>query len=277
MKNFAFDVWDAGRLNVNRDFSALLDRHALTSFDAVMNFVGGRVAKNVLRERTTTRLDLVDDRGETQTLFLKRHWRPPLAELVKPYFRLTRPILGARNEWEAILRFHEAGIATMTPVALGELDPGSFASESFLLTSAIEGCRKLSEWFNGQTIRRDHSHAPRQILAGVADVARAMHAAGLHHQDFYLTHLMAPEGESSQPIHVLDLGRVRWRRRLSQRWIVKDLAQLNYSASALPASDRLRFLSLYLDRPITAADRALIHRVLRKSRAIARHSRKNNL
>ena len=33
----------------------------------------------------------------------------------------------------------------------------------------------------------------RKIVAGVADVARTMHAAGMHHQDFYLTHLMVPQ------------------------------------------------------------------------------------
>ena len=34
--------------------------------------------------------------------------------------------------------------------------------------------------------------------------------------------------------------------RLARRWIVKDLAQLNYSASGVSASDRLRFLTAYL-------------------------------
>ena len=119
-----------------------------------------------------------------------------------------------------------------------------------------------------------------------------MHAAGLHHQDFYLTHLMVPldaicatplpaADRSPAPdglrIQVLDLGRVRWQRRLSRRWIVKDLAQLDYSAPHFAASERMRFLAAYLGRRVETADRALIRRILRKSRAIARHSKKNGL
>ena len=162
----------------------------------------------------------------------------------------------------------------MIPVARGE---GS--GRSFLLTAGIEGCCKLTEWMAARSsaLHNGELRALRQIIAGVADVARTMHAAGMHHQDFYLTHLMFPQSGSSRPIHVLDLGRVRWRRRLSRRWIIKDLAQLDYSASRVTASDRLRFLTAYLGRAVKNTDRPLIRRVLQKSRAIARHSKKNGL
>jgi heptose I phosphotransferase len=274
VKSFAFDDWDGGRLTVNRDFAGLLERHGLTTVEAIANYSGGQVAKNVLRERTTTRIDLPDADGTTRTLYLKRHQRPGLWELVKPLLRLRRPIVGARNEWEAILRFHCVGIATMVPVAIGEA-----GGRSFLMTQGIERCTKLTAWFKAHphALHNGELRSLRQIVAGVADVARTMHVAGLHHQDFYLTHLMVPERGPTGPIHVLDLGRVRYQPPLAKRWIVKDLAQLNYSASALSASDRLRFLSRYLGRRPTPADRSLVAGVLRKSRAIARHSRKNGL
>jgi heptose I phosphotransferase len=277
VKSFAFDHWDGGRLTVNRDFSQLLARHGLTTFESLMEYSAGQFAKNVLRERTTTRLELTSESGGREVFFLKRHHRPPLVEFVKPWLRLQRPILGARNEWQAILRFHEIGIATMTPVALGES-----RGRSCLLTAAIEGCCKLSEWMHARqgSLSNGQRQTWHQAITGVAEVARSMHAAGLHHQDFYLTHLMLPVGaETKRPrkIHVLDLGRVRWHRRLSTRWIVKDLGQLDYSASRATSTDRLRFLTTYFGRRLQNADRSLIRRILRKSRAIARHSVKNSL
>jgi heptose I phosphotransferase len=277
VKSFAFDVWDGGRLTVNRDFSPLLAAQGLTTFDSLMDFSGGRFAKNVLSERTTTRLELADAGGVERIFFLKRHLRPPLFELIKPWLRLQRPIFGARNEWDAILRFHQVGLATMVPVALGES-----GSRSFLLTAAIEGCCKLSEWMaeRAGALRNGQLQSMRRIISGVAEAARTMHAAGMHHQDFYLTHLMLPIDGIPQPtqkIHILDLGRVRWRRHLSERWIVKDLAQLDYSAARLTGSDRLRFLMAYLGRPMHRSDRPLIRRIMWKSRAIARHSTKHGL
>jgi hypothetical protein len=274
VKSFAFDEWDGGRLTVNREFAPLLTRHALTTFDSIANFTGGQVAKNVLRERTTTRLELMDADGTTRTLYLKRHQRPGLWELIKPLLRLTRPIVGARNEWQAILRFHQIGIATMVPVALGEA-----RGRSFLMTQGIENCQKLTAWMDSHrhALRNGELASLRQIVDGVADVARSMHAAGMHHQDFYLTHLMVPQNGSITAIHVLDLGRARFQPRLAHRWIVKDLAQLDYSANGVSASDRLRFLTRYLGHRPTREDRALVAQIVRKSRAIARHSRKNGL
>ena len=274
MKSFAFDGWDGGRLTVNREFAPLLTQHALTTFDAIANYSGGQVAKNVLRERTTARLDLEDADGTSRTLYLKRHQRPGAWELMKPLFRLARPIVGARNEWEAILRFHACGIATMVPVALGES-----GSRSFLVTEGIADCEKLTAWMQAHQHSRQNGQlgSLRDIVAGVADVARTMHAAGLHHQDFYLTHLMVPQRGRSATIHVLDLGRARFQPRLARRWIVKDLAQLNYSAAGVSSSDRLRFLTRYLGHRPTRNDRALVTRIVRKSGAIARHSRKNGL
>jgi heptose I phosphotransferase len=274
VKSFAFDGWDGGRLTVNREFAPLLTRHALTTFDAIADYSGGQVAKNVLRERNTTRLDLPDAAGAIRTLYLKRHQRPSVTELIKPLFRLTRPIVGARNEWEAILRFHEIGIATMVPVALGEAQ-----GRSFLITQGIEGCQKLTAWMQAHrhSLHNGQLAAFRDIATALADVARRMHAAGMHHQDFYLTHLMVPQSGGTAPIHVLDLGRARFQPQMARRWIVKDLGQLNYSADGVSATERLRFFKRYLGRDLRSEDRPLVRRIIAKSKSIARHSRKNGL
>lgn len=299
---FALDTTDAHRLVVNRDFAPILRAHGLLTFDALWNYSGGSVAKNLLKERTTTRIALPDDDGREQVFFLKRHTRPPFKEYVKPLLRLTWPIVGARNEWDAILRFHEAGIPTMTPAALGES-----AGNSFLLTAAIEDCRKLSQMIEqergaGRERRLDAAHhankqsaapsatsappsdkaanpaqASRPIIRQIARAARAMHGHGLHHQDFYLGHLMIPEHGPPEPLYVIDLGRVRHSTRLGQRWIIKDLAQLNYSARLASNSERLRFLQEYLGRPLDESDRPFLRRIQRKTERIAGHSKKNKL
>jgi heptose I phosphotransferase len=274
VKSFTFDRLDAGRLTVNRAFVPLLQQQRLDTFEALFKFRGGSVAKNLLRERTTTRVELHDASGSLTTLFLKRHARIPLKEYVKPLLRLTRPIIGARPEWDAILRFHELGIATMLPVALGES-----SGCSLLMTEGIEGCRKVPEWLasRSKNLGDEDATALQTAIESVADIARTLHGSGMHHQDFYLTHFMVPLAGPPCPVHVLDLGRVREHRRLAGRWIVKDLGQLNFSARDIAKSDRLRFLTHYLGRPLAAADRPLIRRILRKSRAIARHSNRHGL
>ena len=117
----------------------------------------------------------------------------------------------------------------------------------------------------------------RAIIHSLARIARTMHGAGLHHQDFYLTHFLVPNDGSPDEVFVIDLGRARRCRNLSKRWIVKDLAQLDFSASAASRSDRARFLKAYLGRRPTPTDRQFLRRIERKSRAIARHSSRHGL
>jgi tRNA A-37 threonylcarbamoyl transferase component Bud32 len=273
LKNFEFENWDNGHLIVNAKFASVLKVNGFTTFDALMNDSGGDVAKNLLRERITSRFSLRDSSGNELTFYIKKHQPPPFREYVKPFFRLTWPILGAKNEWNAILRFHESGIATMVPAAFGEKK-----GQSFVITQAVEGCEKLSEWMETRLANgsRDEEQTA-DIVNAVARIARQMHGAGLHHQDFYLTHLLCPLNDENSEIHVIDLGRARRLNGLSRRWIVKDLAQLNYSAHLFSEEDRQRFLETYFGRPINASDKPLLRSIRHKTERIASHSRKNRL
>jgi heptose I phosphotransferase len=213
------------------------------------------------------RIELEAENGP-QAFYLKRHGRLSVREILKSVIRGTWPVHGARPEWNAILRFHQLGIPTMTPVAFGEE-----AGRSFLVTVALEPSVNLLD-----LVADLRGTDWQSLLDEIVAIARDMHAAGLHHQDFYLNHLLlcaAPTGE--ERVHVIDLGRVRERAPLGRRWIIKDLAQLNYSARTLPARLRLRFLRLYLGRPLTRHDRRLIATIASKSARIDRHTVKNGL
>ncbi len=285
MKSFEFERWDQGQLVINADYAKLLKGHALTTYSDLMNFEGGEVAKDLLSQRVTTRFELKLPQGGTEAFYIKRHGPSPIKEYLKPLIRFRKPILGAENEWNAILRFHEIGIPTMTPVAYGKS-----GTSSFLVTKAIEGCVKLSDWVESRFPRELASRplklgdVPSEVLMQshafanrVAEIARTMHGAGLHHQDFYLTHLLVPRQDMLSQMYVIDLGRVRQRRRLRSHWVIKDLAQLHYSSRRLPGDTWQRFLHGYFQRSLNAHDETFLRRVTKKSQAIARHSRKNRL
>jgi heptose I phosphotransferase len=265
----ACERWDGGRVRIGRPYAELFRRHGLTTFDSVMDYRDATVAKDVLRERTTVRIELTDADGMPRSFYVKRHTPSPWKEYVKPLLRLRRPILGARNEWEAIHHFRRIGIPTMTPVALGE-----DGRRSFLITEAIEGCVKLSEWLPRAGVQGFDGAVVRERIA---ETARRMHAAGLHHQDFYLTHLLVPTDDARARLYVIDLGRVQHRPRLASRWVIKDLAQLAFSARSVPGWDDRDFLARYLGRPLSPSDRRLERQIVAKVAAIHRHSRKNRL
>lgn len=262
--------WDAGRLQVNAAFADTLRQNGLTTFESLMHYTGGEVAKHLIAERPTTRIELQGPGGSV-VCYLKRHAPAKLKEYLKPLIRLRWPRIGARPEWEAIREFQRVGIPTMTPVAWGQK-----GRQSLLVTVAIDGCEKLSEWMQRtpRPTTPEQVAAARQVIRDVAEVTRKMHQAGMHHQDLYAGHILLPH-DASRGIHLLDLGRVRRCRNLSTLWIVKDLAQLHYSTKWFTATDRVRFLKTYLGRPLQYSDRTIIRRILSKAAHIQAHSRKH--
>lgn len=272
MRRPELEAWDRGRLLVHGDFTSILRNHELTSFEALMDQKLGTPVKATLRHRMTACIELDDSQG-TRRFYIKRHEPAPLREYVKPLIRLRWPIMGARNEWEAMFKFHELGIPTMIPVAFGR-----DCRRSFVMTQAIENCTKLSDWMETDLEKPDGDarRQARWIVHRLARIVRTMHRARMHHQDLYLGHLLLPNDPESQDIFVIDLGRVDGHLPWSRHWIIKDLAQLEFSSDRFTRTDRVRFLQDYLGRALTKFDRVLIWLVLRKSRSIRHHARSRN-
>jgi heptose I phosphotransferase len=177
-------------------------------------------------------------------------------------------------------------IPTMVPVAAGE-KRGRFGivSQSFVLTEEIKDAKRLDhyvETWNGNPLSPGQIKKKRELIDRLAKITRRMHSSGLNHRDYYLCHVFLREEEQGKnfELFILDLHRVDIRRKVSQRWIVKDLAALNYSSLELPihATDRIRFLKAYLQkRRLEVKDQPLLQQALRKTRKIVRHAKRNRM
>lgn len=264
-------TWDHGRLLVHSDFASLLKRHGLTTFDELAAVPIESISRQV-GERVTGRFSLLDDQT-SRGFFLKRHGPPRWREWLKAWSRLTWPVLGARAEWQAMLWFRELGIPAPHPVALGEA-----AGKSFTIATAIEPHTRIDHWWEDPALDAEW-RSPlrrREWLLRLARLVRRLHAAGLHHQDLYLCHLLLTP-DLPEEISVIDLGRVRRHRRLPRRWAVKDLSQLHFSSPKATAGERLRFLQEYLGRRLTRADLGLLTAIDQKANRISRHTRRHGL
>lgn len=271
MQRLEIESWDGGRMHVNRSFSKTLKEHGLTSFDSVARFRGVTVVRNV-SGHVTARFTLATSRGPAE-FFIKTHRFPPIKEFIKPLTQLRRPVVGARHEWDAMLRLHELGIPSMTPVAMGQR-----GFSSFVISEAVENCDNLAERLQqAPATERSLLQVKRRMINTVARIASHMHREGIHHQDLYLCHFLVPRNSDGLDIRLIDLGRVQMRRRLARRWIIKDLGQLCYSARQLTRSDHLRFMRAYLGRSVRPDDKPLLRKIACKAVAIARHSQKHAL
>ena len=256
-------------------FEELLRSSCLDSIDALFaENLGQRLDKPGLASwRQRRRIVLKSDSGQ-ETFYLKRFENPPASARRQVRRSETGANSVAGLEWTWMRRLHKDGIACVVPVALGEEFFGKRELRSALLTQAVPG-DALERWMSRWNDLGKEKTA--EIWRGVARLVSQLHGNGYVHRDLYLSHIFCdPHAAPEQSLTLIDLQRVlrpRWRKT---RWIVKDLAALNYSAPAqcISRTRRLRWLLDYLriDR-LTPAGKRLAYRVIGKTATIARRKR----
>jgi len=265
-------------LSVHPAHADVLRTARLDSLDALFAVQDGQALSKPGLDpwRTRMRVALPGPSGET-VYFLKRFEHPPSHSLRA----MRRSRSGARsfafNEWTWVQRLTTAGIPCLQGVAVGEKLRRSREIRSALLTAQVPG-ESLESWCKRWTYQ--DRPTLRALIPATAALVSRLHRAGYFHRDLYLCHIFF---DSDRPIddalRLIDLQRViqpTWRRG---RWVVKDLAALNYSTptSLVSRADRVRFLRLYLGvMKLGGSGKSLAYRVLGKTASIAARDRKRS-
>jgi tRNA A-37 threonylcarbamoyl transferase component Bud32 len=265
-----------GELLVHRDHLDALTAAGLDSFDALMIAPGEAVLhkKGLAGWRQRVALSVGDRR-----LYLKRYTKPPWHEQARQ--RLRGFGATAEVEWHWLRELPGLGLPGPQPVAYGCRRRAGLERQSLLLTDAVPGT-SLERWVPDQL---DGPLADRafktSLAADLAGLVARLHASRLVHRDLYLSHVFIDEdADGAARLCLIDLQRVIRPRLRWRRWMIKDLAALDYSTPAAAASsaDRLRFWLRYRGaQSLTPGDKPIIRAIVRKARRIARHSARRSL
>lgn len=282
-------LWNKGKMAAAEELIDFFQSAGIDSLDAVFGYQGSSLNKAGLDpHRERIRMELTSKAGEKKTFYLKRYQRPPLSE---QWARIRECGLGrstGAREIYFIKRLAHLGIPTMRGAAYGQEMNGLYERRSFGITQELRGesLEKLAD-----RIQRDPSATlsfveRRDIIEQLALVASRLHAHHFFHRDLYLCHVFfSRNADGRAVISLIDLARMIHRPALKNRWIIKDLAALNYSAPAAIVSraDRLRFLYHYLpdvrglgrsERKQQARD--IIRRIEARTRRLALHDEHRN-
>ena len=268
-----------GKMWLDCRFRSELEAAGLAGFNAVMTTSAGECLR-VLEDRENWRLQLHAARHTARRVYLKRHHVRTWRSRLQAKLGFGTPETAGRTEAQNIRRLAAHGIACTDLVAYGEdLRPDGWL-ESFVLTEALEGYQPLDDFLRE---RFPASRPPcpgtpdrdlRRLIGKVAAVARRLHDAGYNHRDLYCCHFFVREAADGRlQVKLIDLQRVEHRRRFRRRWLVKDLAQLAYSApkDRIKRTHRLAFMRYYLGvRRLRPGDKRLVRAVLAKQQWMER-------
>jgi tRNA A-37 threonylcarbamoyl transferase component Bud32 len=278
---------------------AAFEEMGLTCIDAVFSFAAGKsLTKNNLapfRSRLqfeinspSTPLEVCAEGSSvpqeeplltgSTTLFLKRYETPPVSVQIRNWVSHRSRKSCSFLEFESANELAEAGISTPKIISYGQQWGRLFEKRSFVITEKIPNAesleRKLPDCFNGPATA-ENLKLRRNFIAQLADFVEKFHQKKFRHRDLYFSHIFhSDDGE----FYLIDLARVFKPFFSRQRFRIKDIAQIHYSAPAKHFSntDRLRFYLRYTgDKKLTTKDKIFIHQVIKKIRRMARHDKKH--
>jgi len=255
----------------------------LGSIDDVFSFTGGEnlTKNNIENFRSRIRFDIpcIDKR-----FFMKRYNNPPISRQVRNWLTHRKRSSMAHFDHSGADKLSRLGINTPKTVAFGGQCRGIFEKRSFCITEQIPNAealeRKLPDFFNenlSDTSKTNYSSKVqaikkrRQFIRSLGEFVERFHNTGYRHRDLYLCHIFY---DDRGRFHLIDLARCFKPALLSERYRIKDIAQLYYSApgSVFTNTDRMRFYKAIAGaKKITQSDKSFINKVIRKAHRIARH------
>jgi tRNA A-37 threonylcarbamoyl transferase component Bud32 len=200
-------------------------------------------------------------------VYVKHYKVPSWREVLRQWFRRGK----GRNEAKRAIQLAQVGIATITPVALGEQRKRRFLFENYLVSPEIPGTVPLDvmveQILPGMPEAR-RARLRRALAVEVGRLTARLHSAGFLHQDFHPGNLLVRVADEDRvALAMIDTDALRQRRRLGHHDAQANLALLNhYFWCRCTRTDRHRFLSAYLEalRPV-GLDAARFARAIERS------------
>jgi ADP-heptose:LPS heptosyltransferase len=266
---------------VDSDYEAAFHSTGLTSLHAIFSFKGGlNLTKTNLaayRSRLRFKIESPTHRKPV-TAFLKRYDRTPALSQVKNWLAFRKRASFARLEFDSTTELAAMGINTPRTIAYGEQWGSLFEQRSFIITQKIPDAepleRKLPDCF-AQATTAHNLRLRRKFILQLAAFVKRFHQTGYRHCDLYFSHIFYDGGGQ---LHLIDLSRAFRPAVLTERFRLKDITQLHYSApaSVITKADRLRFyLSYSGHQKLNTDDRAFIRKVTARAKRMARHDAKH--
>jgi heptosyltransferase-2 len=256
----------APNFTVRSDFVDCFRQLGLENIDDVFNFAQG---KNLIKPNLAAFRERImfDTQNPKTTLFLKRYQNIPKLNQLKNWLTRRKKMSTMACDHQPAEDLRRLGINTPQTIAFGQQWQGLFEKRSFIITEKIPDSFSLEE-----KLPKNREN----FIENLAAFVRKFHGTGFRHRDLYLCHIFCnPQGQFT----LIDLNRVFKPLFFSQKYLIKDLSQLYYSApgDTVTKTVRMRFFLAYLQKDkLSRQDKILIKKIKLKAKQMAKHDKKHN-
>jgi len=167
------------------------------------------------------------------------------------------------SEWRVAEYAQRYDLPAVEPVACGYRRSFRGGASCVLLTAAIPDAVPLNQYWTELNAITDPVRRHRRadaIIGAVAGLIAAAHQSGFRHVDLHAGNLLVADDASQEnrpKVYFVDLHGVRVGRPVSDRAVIRNLAQLNqWFRRHAGLTQRIRFLRRYLEARARLHDRS---------------------
>ncbi|MEO6035432.1 MAG: lipopolysaccharide kinase InaA family protein [Verrucomicrobiota bacterium] len=256
---------------IHSSWARILESNGLRSLDDFFKVAGTSLSKPGLGKRYRAQIELKNG-GKSAVVFLKRYNGESWRGLWRRRFEDHEASAIALREVFVAQALQKLGINTFLPLAWGWRGPWGPSQKSFVLMSRVEG-ESLENWVPKRFANaRDTWRKKIGLIESLAQFSQRLHGSGWFHRDFYLCHIFIHEAGGGDQLALVDLARM-FRPRWPRRWLIKDLAQLNFSAAPefFSKTLRLRFAQKYFGTGrFSDEDKIVLRKIIRRTEKMRR-------
>lgn len=260
---------------VDGDYQPQLAQLGLDTLAGVFDFQQGEnlLKANLAAWRHRIRFQLPNG----QYAYLKRYANPPKSIQIKAWLQHGKRSFLSEFDKGPADELKEVDVLIPQVIACGGQWQGLFEKQSFIITLEIPNAASLEKTLPDcfYLDNRQSQKSRKDFIIKTAGFVRRFHQTGYRHRDLYLAHFFLSNLET---LYLIDMHRTFKPGLLTNRYQIKDIAQLHYSCpgDVVSFADRLRFYRSYTQQNrLTNADKAWIRKVHAKALRIARHDRKH--
>jgi tRNA A-37 threonylcarbamoyl transferase component Bud32 len=216
---------------------ALLDRYQQPGRDNPL------ILKRTAKE-TVSVLSVTQDREACTVVIKEARFASLFSRLRNTLFRSR-----ARRNWIGARALRVRGVPTPDALALIECRRGLLLGGTILITRYVDRSQELNDYVllrYNRVLSEEETRHKKRFIAALAGVISDMHDKGIYHADLKSNNILVCEEADAWRLYVVDLDRLRCRRRLSFEERANNLAQINASVAAcITPADRMLFFRHY--------------------------------
>ena len=215
--------------------------------------------KNCEVIRSDYRKKLLKYTHNQESFYIKQYRTKNSLDALKSVFSASK----ARREWDKshlILKNH---LLTAELVAVGEKRCFGMQKESYIISRTIPGSIPLKERLvNTQQLSAEYRQINKNLLLRkFISYVKMVHAHGFFHSELHAENILV--GQNDYIFYLIDVGRVKLRKRLPEPWKIYDLARFFYSVLDICTNNEIaELIDNYASNTLSSKDKKIFHKLV---------------